>query len=286
MKSKLFLIVVSLVSTACTHLQTPANNTASNTELVLASELNWGPLNAARGKNSPRAATLWGDRNGVGATGFLVQFAEGFSSPPHIHNVSYRGVVMNGLVHNDDPAAAKMWMPAGSFWTQPKGEDHITAAKDHFNLAYIEIDSGPYLVLPSEKAFANQEQPVNVSSSNIVWLDSRDVTWIDKTASSGIEQSAKMAFLWGTPEANQLNGTLLKLPKGFDGKIQSHEAIFRAVVIQGQLSYQAMQSDVNTLQAGSYFGSSSASTHHITCEQTDECLVYIRTTGPYDVHAH
>ncbi len=285
MKSKLFLILISVVCTACTNMQTVASSKVASSELVLASELKWGPLNAARGKNSPRAATLWGDRNGVGATGFLVHFAEGFSSPPHIHNVTYRGVVIDGLVHNDDPGAAEMWMPAGSFWTQPKGEDHITAAKDRFNLAYIEIDSGPYLVLPSEEAFATHEQSVNVSPSNIVWLDSRDVTWIDKTASSASDQSVKMAFLWGSPKADQLNGTLLKLPKQFEGKIQSHEAILRAVVIQGQLNYQTTQSGVNILQAGSYFGSTSASTHDISCIHSNECLVYIRTTGRYDVHS-
>ncbi len=90
-------------------------------KVVLSSELVWEKLNPARGDQSPQSATIWGDRKGTEATGFLAKFVDGFSSPPHIHNVSYRAIVLQGLVHNDDPNAALMWMPPGSFWTQPAG---------------------------------------------------------------------------------------------------------------------------------------------------------------------
>ena len=93
------------------------------------SEIEWEQLNPARGDQSPQAGTIWGDRKGEVATGFLAKFVDGFSSPPHIHNVSYRALVLEGLVHNDDPGASEMWMPTGSFWTQPAGEPHITSAK-------------------------------------------------------------------------------------------------------------------------------------------------------------
>jgi hypothetical protein len=98
-----------------------------------------------------------------------VLFERGFSSPPHIHNVSYRGIVIELRVHKDDPDAAKMWMPAGSYWTQPAGggvESHITAADGASNLAYIEIEDGPYLVRPADEAFDNGERPINVHASN------------------------------------------------------------------------------------------------------------------------
>ncbi|NNF05424.1 MAG: DUF4437 domain-containing protein, partial [Candidatus Eisenbacteria bacterium] len=115
-------------------------------KVVMASEIEWQQLNPLRGDASPKAATLWGDRNGTEETGFLVKFVDGFESPPHIHNVTYRGVVISGLVHNDDPDAAPMWMPKGSYWTQPAGEVHITAAKGSENIAFIEIEEAPYLV--------------------------------------------------------------------------------------------------------------------------------------------
>ncbi len=78
-------------------------------------DIKWGALNAARGAASPRAGDLWGDRAAQGATGFLVRFDKGFSSPPHIHNITYRGLVLDGRVHNDDPGAASMWLGPMSF---------------------------------------------------------------------------------------------------------------------------------------------------------------------------
>ena len=117
-------------------------------KVLLRSEIKWEKLNPARGDQSPQAGTVWGDRKGEVPTGFLAKFADGFSSPPHIHDVTYRAVVIKGSIHNDDPKAANMWMKPGSFWTQPKGESHITSAKGEENIALVEIDKGPYLVQP------------------------------------------------------------------------------------------------------------------------------------------
>ncbi len=236
------------------------------------SEVKWENLNPARGDKSPKAVTLWGDRNESGPTGFLLKPTDGFESPPHIHNVSYRGVVISGLIHNGDPNAENMWMPKGSFWTQPQGEVHITAAKGSNTMAYIEIEKGPYLVLPTDEAFDSGERPVNVDASNIVWIDR-----------PGIPASAngpKIAFLWGSPQDNQLNGTLVKLPAGFAGKINSHGSTFRAVVIQGQPKHRG--GDVKTMLPGSYCGSKGRSVHQVSSE-TGESIIYVRTNGTYDV---
>ena len=239
----------------------------------MTSEVKWGPLNPARGDKSPKAGTLWGERKGSVPTGFLVKFVDGFSSPPHIHNVSYRGVVISGLIHNDDPDAADMWMPTGSFWTQPKGEAHITAAKGSTNVAYVEIEEGPYLVLPAEEAFDSGQRPVNVDASNIVWIDQ-----------PGIPASAdgpKVAFLWGNPQDGQLSGTLVKLPAGFTGMINSQGSTFRAVVIQGQPQY--LEADVKTLEPGSYFGSKGESVYQVSSKAGAESIIYVRTKGKYNV---
>ncbi len=238
----------------------------------------------ARGDQSPRAGTLWGDRTESGASGFLVKFEDGFSSPPHIHNITYKGVVINGLIHNDDPNAENMWLPAGSFWTQPAGEVHITSADDSNNLAYIEIEEGPYLVLPTEEAFDNGEKPINVYESNIVWLDASNITWIDRSEMSASADEAKVAFLWGNPQDDELNGTLVKLSPGFTGKIRSHGSTFRAVVIQGKSQYQISgETEAKTLEPGSYFGSDGETAHQVSCEAEEECIIYMRTEGKYDV---
>jgi len=273
MRTFLSLALVGVVTTVCSSMQVAAEPT---NEVILASEVKWEQLNPARGDKSPKAGTLWGDRKGSVPTGFLVKFVDGFSSPPHIHNVSYRGVIISGLIHNDDPDAADMWMPTGSFWTQPKGEVHITAAKGSTNVAYIEIEQGPYLVLPTEEAFDSGERPVNVDASNIVW--------IDQPVIPASTDGPKVAFLWGNPQDDQLNGTLVKLPAGFTGKIHSHGSTFRAVVIQGQPQHQMPgETDVKTLVPGSYFSSKGESVHQVSSKAGAESIIYVRTEGKYDV---
>ena len=185
-------------------------------------------------------------------------------------------VGVGGRIHNDDPDAADMWMPAGSFWTQPKGEVHITAAKGTDTLAYIEIEEGPYLVLPAEKAFDSGERPVNVDASNIVW--------VDQPGNPASANGPKVSVLWGNPQDGHLNGTFVKLPAGFTGKINSHGSTFRAVVIKGQPQYQVPgETDVKALEPGSYFSSKGESVHQVSSEAGEESIIYVRTDGKYDV---
>lgn len=279
-----FLIVAWGSAQVASQTLDPEPKAEPISQVVLTSEVEWGPLNPARGDQSPKAGTLWGDRTGPGSSGFLVQFVDGFSSPPHIHNVTYRGVVISGLIHNDDPGAQNMWLPAGSFWTQPAGEVHITAADSSNNLAYIEIEEGPYLVLPAEEAFDNGERPVNVDESNLIWLDATNIVWLERPGMTVSANGAKLAFLWGNPRDNQLNGTLLKLPAGFTGEIRSHGSTFRAVVIQGRTDRRLSgETSVKTLEPGSYFGSKGETVHQVSCEAGGECIIYIRTEGTFDV---
>lgn len=257
----------------------------STYEVVSRSDIKFQPLNPARGDASPRAGVLWGDITKNVPTGALIEFADGFSSPPHIHNITYRGVVISGAVHNDDPDAEKMWMGPGSFWTQPAGQPHITAAAAGSNAtAFLEILEGPYLVQPSDEAFDNGERPVNIEAGNIVWLDSSSVTWIDQPGQPASADGPKMAFLWGSPRDDQKNGTFLKLPAGFSGELRGNGSWLRAVVIRGQIAHRRSgASDVSNLEPGSYFGSKGKAMHKISCEAEGECLVYVRTEGRYDV---
>ena len=254
---------------------------ASSFEVVPLSKVDWQQLNPARGDKSPQAGTLWGDRKGKEPTGFLAKFLDGFSSPPHIHNATYRAVVIEGLIHNDDPSAEKMWMPAGSFWTQPKGEMHITAAKGDRNMALVEIDMGPYLVLGENEKFDSGERPVNVVPSNLVW-----------TASDGFElseENPKIAYLWGDLADGQSNGTFIKLPKGFHCDISVDSPTFRAVVIQGRLGHAKLEHaklgnakpSEGKLLPGSYFGSTGSFVHKVSAES--DTILYVRTQGRYQL---
>ncbi|MEP3378967.1 MAG: DUF4437 domain-containing protein, partial [Maribacter dokdonensis] len=243
---------------------------------VTADNVEWGWLNPLRGDKSPAAGKLWGDRTKNEPAGFLVKFKKGFSSPPHIHNITYRGVVIKGLLHNDDENAEKQWLPAGSYWQQPAGEAHITAADGEENLAFLDIQEGPYLVKPTSEAFDNGERPVNVDKTNLVWLNANDIQWVSE------KSNVETAFLWGSHEKNQLRAALLKLPAGFSGSIKNLSPNFRAVVISGGITHQfSKKGTKNQLDAPSYFGAEENATSIIST--TKETVIYIRSNGDFEV---
>lgn len=246
-------------------IQNPTN------KVKLSSEIIWEKLNPARGDQSPQAGTIWGNRKDTVATGFLAKFVDGFSSPPHIHNATYRAVVIKGLVHNDDPSAENMWMKPGSFWTQPEGEAHITSAKGSENIALVEINKGPYLVKPISEAFDNRERPINIDVTNIVWLNNEKSNWISRN------NNAEISFLLDDSPSKSL---FVKLPKGFKGKITSTGNMMHSVVIQGNLSYEMPQNkQVKNLDEGSYFGATDKAIHTLENNSSVDVIVYIRTNG-------
>lgn len=254
----------------------------ATTEVVPFSAVEWEQLNPARGDQSPLAATLYGARDGSAATGFLLRPVDGFRSPPHIHNVSYRAVVIRGLLHNDDPSAASEWMPPGSFWTQPRGGVHVTAARGDDTLAYVEIDAGPYLVLPVDDEFSAPEAPINVDPSNVVWLEAADVAPLVGRGLDGV----RVAFLWGDPRGAAPGGAFVELPAGFDGFLNSYGDPFRAVVVEGRVDlYRAGAADPAYLEPGSYWGSTGESVHPIRCELATGCVLYVRTDGGFDLRS-
>lgn len=245
---------------------------ATDHTVISTADIEWGLLNPLRGDASPKAADLWGDRTKDMATGMLVKFNKGFSSPPHIHNITYRGVVIEGLMHNDDPTAERMWLTKGSFWTQPAGESHITAANGQKNLIYLEIESGPYLVLSAEKAFDNGERPINVEERNLVWLDANDVSWLNKG-------KVHLAYLWGSPDA--ANGSFVNLPAGFKGTIENAKGL-KAVVVKGKANHQWNNEKTKTaLSPSSFFSSSASGVHKLGVEK--DTVLYINSNESYRI---
>jgi hypothetical protein len=249
----------------------------STTEFVKRSDVEFIPLNPLRGDLGPQSGKLWGNIREDDSSGMLVTFVDGFQSPPHIHNITYRAVVIDGAVHNDDPAAKKMWMESGSFWTQPLGETHITAAKGKNPTIFLEILSGPYLVKPADEAFDPGERPINIDARNIVWLDAADTTWI-----TGV--GPEIAYLWGQTTGNEKNGTFVKLPAGYSGTLSTTAPLMRVVTIGGVTEVQVSgSSDKHQLDPGSYFGSMGEASHQLSCVSGDECILYLHTEGPYQL---
>lgn len=190
-------------------------------------------------------------------------------------------VVIGGLLHNEDPNAEYnaeyMWVPQGTFWTQPKGQVHITAAKGENPMVYVEIEKEPYLVLPTKEAFMSQLRLVNMDKGNLVWLDASDVSWIDQSGATASDDNPQISFLWGDAKKGQFRGTMVKLPAGFKGEIKSHGTDFRAIIIEGQPQYEMSATDGNPLEEGSYFGSTDEPAEHQISSGTEgETLLYIR----------
>lgn len=269
--------------------QSEANNPLNNknvsetsVSITTPDALKFQPLNPARGDASPQAGVLWGDITKDVPSGVILKFADGFSSPPHIHNITYRAVVIEGHIHNDDPEAAKMWMGPGSYWTQPAGESHITAAKPgNPGVAFLEIFQGPYLVQPSSEAFDNGELPINLVPSNMVWLSSEDTSWI--TAKKGT--AAELTFLWGEPQEGKASGSLVKLGKGVTAILTNAGEKIDAVVIKGTLNYASSSAaETRKLEVGSHIRSETTASHDLACGM-EECLIYIRGDGTYNVQA-
>lgn len=268
-----FFIVFSIYIQA----QTPTTDSIKSiNEVVTLETVEWGWLNPLRGDKSPAAGKLWGDRTKNEPAGFLVKFNKGFSSPPHIHNITYPGVVIKGFLHNDDENAEEQWLPAGSYWQQPAGEAHITAAAGQENIAFLDIQEGPYLVKPTSEAFDNGERPLNIDKTNLVWLNANDIEWVDE------KSNVKTAFLWGSNNDNELRALFLKLPAGFSGNIKNLSPNFRAVVISGRLTHQFSKKEAkNILEPGSYFGAEQNATSIISTNI--ETVIYIRSNGKFKV---
>lgn len=268
-----FLFFLSIYpSPAAADSDSDSSASTDSARVFLFSDVDWQALNPARGDMSPRAGTLWGNRNAEVSTGFLAEFKDGFSSPPHIHNVTYRAVVIAGNIHNDDPEAEDLWMGPGSFWTQPSGESHITSAQGEYNLALVEIDHGPYLVKSPSESFDNGERPINIHASNLVWLP--------YVSTQGQVPEIQVAYLWGKHKEGASRGIFLKFAPDFATQLKVAGNEFHGVVIQGVLNHAASK---RPLTPGSYFGSKQNTMHKVVSGSESETIIYIRTNNQLDM---
>lgn len=158
------------------------------------------------------------------------------------------------------------------------------AAMGGDTLAYIEIEEGPYLVLPVEKQFDSGERPINVDASNVAWLDASSLTWIDQPGWPASADGPQVAFLWGNPVDGRSHGNLIKLPAGSSGKIQSHGSTFRSVVIGGRPQVHVPnEAEAKGLEQGSYFGSTGETLHLVSSEAGEASIIDVRTDGAFEV---
>ncbi len=152
----------------------------------------------------------------------------------------------------------------------------MSAASGAINLAYIEIDAGPYLVQPSAKASDNGERLLSIEAGNLVWLDGGDVGFIPAGDRSC---RVETAYLWDNAGTGE-RASLVRLPHGYAGQIATGAATLRAVTATDGISYASLtMQQAATLTKGSYFGSSGRASHRIGCSAKPSCVLYLRTAG-------
>ena len=182
--------------------------------------------------------------------------------------MSYRAVVIRGLIHNGHPDADELWMPPGSFWTQPKGGVHITAAQGQDVLAIVEIEEGPYLVHPVDEAFDTTEPARNLVPGEIAWSAA--------PASDGVE----VAPLWGDGGSGGPSGTLIQLSSGEATVLDKSVGTLHAVVVSGRPTHRAQAGGkTQELEPGCYLSSTGSAKHSVVCGEGTDCILYVRTTG-------
>ncbi|OED37883.1 hypothetical protein AB834_01215 [PVC group bacterium (ex Bugula neritina AB1)] len=252
-----------------------------NIHIIKSSDLEWEPLVPALGTEGPLYAPLWGNIHKKGASGFLAKMPDGYVSSPHVHNITYRGVTISGLVHNDDPGAEKAWLSPGSIWMQPAGEVHVTAAKGKCNIAYLEMNEGPYLFDPPSDAFTPPFSALNIDSSHLIWLNQKHSTWLPSRKSKRVKNLA-IAFLWGKVSRKHWNSTLLRLPPDFYGKITNRKGDLKIVVIKGEVTLGKTKNE--DLPSGSYFHLEPSQSSFISNETDENVLLYIKSKGKYKVY--
>ncbi len=253
MNQVLTSLIIILITLGCSQFPKGLNSDGITIQKV--EDIKWGMLNPARGDKSPKAGGLWGDRTQDKASGFLVKFNKGFSSPPHIHNITYRGIVIEGMMHNDDPSAANLWLPKGSYWTQPAGEPHITSAKGQTNIIFLEIDHGPYLVKPIDQEFQNGEYPLNIHASNIIWHK---------------KSNREETYLWKAQD-DKVSGKMIRF-KGLENLPVKQSYL---VILAGTISFQNTE-----LHPGSMIKVSKDSLLDLNCISDQECKMYVKAMNP------
>ena len=140
-------------------------------------------------------------------------------------------------------------MPKISYWTQPNGHIHITSAKGKTNIAYVEIEKGPYLVKPVEDAFRESEYPYNIHANNIIWKNFKNYQEVDVWKKNDI-----------------VSGKLVKFKRNIEFSNNN-----KNVVISGKVKIN----NHHFLSAGSYFYSENKGKVSVKC-LNEECVIYVK----------
>jgi len=101
-------------------------SSTSSSENIDVTQLSYG-VTGITGQDGTelQTASAFGDIEN-GAHGTFVKMPAGFVSNIHSHSGEYYSVVIAGVAVNTTPGGDEVELPAGSYWSQEGGEDHVT----------------------------------------------------------------------------------------------------------------------------------------------------------------
>ena len=117
------------------------------------------------------------------------------------------------------------------------------------------------------------ETPSFTQSSDMKWAD------LDPKGAPGI----KIADVWGDHTKSGY-GAFLKFPAGFLAPLHTHTDAIKIVVISGTYTQAPEGKAEMRMGPGSYVFQPGGSYKHTTgCDKASECLIFIESTGPFDL---
>lgn len=257
-----FAIVLALASAACGGDDDVAFEGVplGSVEIVDASQVQYSEI-------SPFAQ--FGPAQGdftAGGHGTFAIFGAGASSPPHTHSGEYYAVVLNGEMNNPfGTETAPPTLGPGSFWAVPASDEHVTACLTP------ESECQFFFHSPGAFDFAQIEQMTQERSATASAIAAADLQFRD------LDPFDAAATVWGDPDSGPF-GTIVRLDAGSDtGKLAQRNAV-TLVPLTG-----AVELDDGTgaaaLGIGSLAEAGANAPHTLSCEGSEDCLVYLFADG-------
>jgi anti-sigma factor ChrR (cupin superfamily) len=118
------------------------------------------------------------------------------------------------------------------------------------------------------------------SRSTPVFMPSADLKWMElNPAFPGIN----IVDVWGDHTKTGY-GAFLTFPAGFLSPLHTHSNDIRIVVISGTYTQAPEGKSTARLGPGSYAFQPGGSYKHVSgCDKASECLLFIESTGPFDL---
>src|SRR6476660_6644576 len=148
-------------------------------------------------------------------------------------------------------------------------------------LVFVMAFALPAAVLAQGSGAAKAKSVPKPAASRLVVMPASDLKWADlnPTGAPGV----KIADVWGD-HAKGGYGAFLRFPAGFLSPLHTHTHTIKIVVISGTYTQAPEGKDAARLGAGSYASQPGGSYKHVSgCDKASDCVLFIESTGPFDL---